>query len=224
MGIRMIIEEVESIGDGVWSASLAPSEVGMFVGGKEIGIGEVSVLGVLSPQFDAKSKTLSIDGRRVYVFNVGRSDRALIIDLEVSTLKSSQQASENINYTTKDNLPAGHGDGMFIAACRRHLEPHLVQLAERLLLKLRSRYPGDLHEGKARKWVNHPENFVAITIQNRDQSFAIYVKGQPQQFSAPSLEIKPDRPGYSRFKLNDESQLQDALSLIFESAKKVYGY
>ncbi len=113
---------------------------------------------------------------------------------------------------------------MFIASCRHHLGPDLVSMAERLLAEIRSRYPGELHEGLARKWVNHPENFVALTIQNRDQSFAIHVKGEPDELTAPTLEIKPDRGSYSRFKLKDESQLHDAISVILASAKATYGF
>jgi hypothetical protein len=99
-----------------------------------------------------------------------------------------------------------------------------VGIAERLLAEVRGRYPGNLNEGLARKWVNHPGNFLAITIQNRDQSFAVHVKGAPEQFNAPSFEIKPDRPSYSRFKLKYQRQFDDALRVILRSAQMSEGY
>lgn len=113
---------------------------------------------------------------------------------------------------------------MFLASCRHHLGTNLVAMAERLLAEIRNSYPGELHEGLARKWVNHPENFVALTIQNRDQSFAIHVKGEPHEFSAPTLDIKADRGSYSRFKLKDEDQLPDAIAVILASARATHGY
>jgi hypothetical protein len=104
--------------------------------------------------------------------------------------------------------------------CRRYFGKELVALAEGLLATVRSDYPGELREGLARKWVNHPDNFVALTIQNRDHSFVVHVKGEPKDFVAPSLEIKPDRGTYSRFKLLNESQMTDAIRVILQSAHR----
>ena len=224
MAIRMFVEQVTPLSGGVWSAPLTPSEVQMFARAKSAGMGQVSVLGVLEPEFDDVAGTLSIDSRQTYVLNVGKSDRTLIVDLGATPTTSAKESTIGMMSQPGDNSPDGRGDNMFIASCRHHLEPHLVSMAERLLSEIRSQYPGELHEGKARKWVNHPENFLAITIQNRDQSFAIYVKGKPDTFSAPTLDIKPDRPGYSRFKLKEERQLDDAVSAILASARATCGY
>jgi hypothetical protein len=71
---------------------------------------------------------------------------------------------------------------------------------------------------------NHPGNLVALTIQNRDQSFAVHVKGEPKDFSAPSLDIKPDRGSYSRFKLKHESQSEDTIRVVLASAHRSESY
>lgn len=224
MAIRMLMEQVTRLGGGVWSAPLSPSEVQMLARGKTSSMGQVSVLGVIEPRFDQDAKTLSIDSRQAYVLNVGQSDRTVILDLDRSTSATAREQAAPPRRLPSESLPDGRGDSMFIASCRHHLRPSLVSMAEQLLSRIRSRYPGELHEGKARKWVNHPQNFVALTIQNRDQSFAIHVKGEPKDFSAPSLEIKPDRGSYSRFKLKDEEQLNDAISVILASAKSTCGF
>jgi hypothetical protein len=65
-----------------------------------------------------------------------------------------------------------------------------------------------------------PANFVAITIQNRDQSFAIHVKGSSNNFAAPTLDIRADRGSYCRFKLEHKRQLQDAINVILTSASR----
>jgi hypothetical protein len=93
-------------------------------------------------------------------------------------------------------------------------------MAKRIMAAVRKQYSGKLREGKARKWVNYPDNFLAMTIQTRDGSFAIHVKGRPEDFDAPTLELKPDRPGYSRFKLQRPDQLEDTIKVILESARR----
>ncbi len=223
MAIRMSVDHVTLLSEGVWSAPLSPSEVQLFARTKGAGMGEVSVLGVVEPEFDEAAGMLSIDNRQAHVLNIGKSDRTLIVDIGASpSPMQGLPATPPAPGPTKGE-PEGRGDNMFIASCQHYLGSDLVAMAERLLSEVRSRYPGELHEGLARKWVNQPENFVALTIQNRDQSFVIHVKGEPHEFSAPTLEIKRDRGSYLRFKLTDEDQLPDAISVILASGRATYG-
>jgi hypothetical protein len=103
------------------------------------------------------------------------------------------------------------------------MPPDLAQAAEQLLSAVRQEFPGELCEGLARKWVNHPNNFFAVTIQPRDGSFAIHIKGHPNQFTASSLDIKVDRSSYSRFKLSNASQLSDAIRVVMISGRRDRG-
>ena len=123
-----------------------------------------------------------------------------------------------------NSLSLKKGDNAFLDACTLHLDVKLVELITRILSEIRARYPGYLREGLARKWVNHPGNYMAITIQNRDRSFAIHVKGSPKQFNARSIDIKADRGSYCRFKLRHDSQFDDALKVILASARSTEGY
>lgn len=224
MVLRVSIDEATQLDEGVWSATLSPADMQVFTRAKSARIGEVSVLGVVDPEFDEAAGILSIDSRKAHSLNAGTSDRALIIDLG-ETAAQSQTAQGLASAQMSTNAGArGRGDGMFLEECRRHLGQELVSMAERLLADVRDRYPGELHEGRARKWVNHPDNFMALTIQNRDQSFAIHVKGEAHSFSAPSLEVKSDRGSYSRFKLKDDAQLQDAINAVLASARATLGY
>jgi hypothetical protein len=161
------------------------------------------------------------------VLNIGASDDVLFLDLGGSnsadtTTNGSGEAQNNRQTPIVGAL--GKGDGAFLASCDLHLDRRLVDFAKGLLSEIRVRYPGELREGLARKWVNHPGNFFALTIQNRDQSFAVHVKGEPKKFSAPALDIKPDRGSYSRFKLKHQSQFADALRVILYSAQSSEGY
>jgi hypothetical protein len=162
-----------------------------------------------------------IEPMQTTVFNVGDTDELFVVDLGESKDQASL-GSPTINSPVISHL--SNGDALFLAACRRERLPeHLIDAAGRILSTIRSRYQGQMNEGLARKWVNYPDNFLALVIQPRDESFAVHVWGRPSRFHATTLEIKPDRSRYSRFKLANSGQLDDALRVIMESARLATG-
>ena len=108
-------------------------------------------------------------------------------------------------------------DAGFLDACRALVGEDFRDLGHRLLEGFRPIHPGRLLEGKSRKWTNQPSNFVAITIQNRDRSFAVSIRDVPEARNS-SLAPRPDRPGYLRFKVSDISEVPEAVRLILASA------
>lgn len=67
------------------------------------------------------------------------------------------------------------------------------------------------------KWVAYPNNFVAIKVQDaRAKNLAITVRGNLSKFDDfhNELDIKPDRPGHSRFWVDREDQLAVAIRAI----------
>lgn len=73
---------------------------------------------------------------------------------------------------------------------------------------------------KSGKWVATPDNFVAVKVQDkRSKNIAIIVYGNPDEFRkiTHNLNIKPDRPGYSRFNIDNENQIQSAIEVIKEA-------
>ena len=67
------------------------------------------------------------------------------------------------------------------------------------------------------KWVAYPDNFVTIRTQEaRKKDIAITMYGKPLDFEGlqSSLQIKGDRPSYSRFNISSLDQIPEALSLI----------
>ena len=225
MTLKLAVGNVKANGRGIWSAELTPAEMRRFGDGRS-SFGAMSVLGVTKSDYDQETRTLFLDPDAASVLNIGTSNEALIIDLGIREPNQTHHAKrlkiggEN----AVKSEPTGRGDDAFLAECQRHLNDSLVGMAQKMLLVVRERYPGNLREGLARKWVNHPGNFFAFTIQNRDQSFAVHVKGTPENFSAPFLEIKRDRGSYSRFKLKHENQLDDTIRVILASAQRTEGY
>ena len=75
--------------------------------------------------------------------------------------------------------------------------------------------------GKNKRWVANP-NVVTITVQDaRAHNLRVTVYGRPCEFEEmkPSLDIKDDMAGYSRFIINSEGQLSSATKVIQHSYK-----
>jgi hypothetical protein len=217
MSLALAIQSAEKVSEGVWKARLLPSEV-QKLGDAHSTIGKRSVVGVIAPSYEAPSRRLLIEPAKTTVFNIGNSDDTILMDLGLVEAQKNEPRAQL-------ERPWNNGDMQFLATCRREkLSEHLVNAAKKILTRLREKYDGQMKEGKARKWVNYPDNFLALVIQPRDNSFAIHVWGRPNKFSASSLEIKPDRSRYSRFKLAKPSQIDDALRVILESARLATGH
>jgi hypothetical protein len=224
MSLRHTIENVTVCGPQVWTASLTAAEVRR-LGEPKSRTGQRSVVAIRDAHFDAEAHLLSFSPEKATALNIGSTDETLIIDignvlpasLEDVPVERHAERSHNV----EPPEPLGSGDAAFLAECRRHFRKEsLVRMGTELLAEIRKHYPGKLIEGQARKWVNYPGNFVALTIQNRDQSFAIHVKGRPEDFKAPTLDIRPDRGTYCRFKLETERQYQDAAQVVLQSASR----
>jgi hypothetical protein len=209
MSIMLVIGDVHEVDRGIWTAQLAPSEVLRLNDAKPMRTLRRSIVAVSGVEFDGSSNRLFVDPSKASVLNVGTTDQAVIIDVGPEDHSGTVRLSE-------PNL----GDEEFLRSCQRLLGEELCGMAKQLLAELRQKHQGHLHEGQARKWVNGPRNFVAITIQPRDRSLAVHVKGNPDEFVAPSLDIRPDRPSYSRFKLERHDQLSDAIQVVLSAGMR----
>ncbi len=193
------------VGSDIWVAEISPEDLKR-LGRPLASVGERSVIGVTTPRFIDGS--IFFTPSDVSVLNSGSSKNAIIV-----RLGASERAPTIAN--VKEGV---NDDAAFVSACKKHLLPEVAKLAQELIAEIRRDHPGRMHEGKARKWVNQPSNFLAITIQNRDQSLAIHVKGRPDKHPNTALELRGDRPGYSRFKISKSSELAPALQIIRRSA------
>jgi hypothetical protein len=217
MTYTVTFEGVEAAGTGVWRAQLAPGAVRRLSDAKS-GVGACSVVGVFAPRFDATARTLSVQADKVTVLNVGQTEQSVFVDLGNAVMPRSSEAASTVQMSRPPSSMQ-QGDVSFLRSCREHrLHQPLVDMADRLLAEVRRLFPGEMTEGLNRKWVNHPDNFMALTIQHQDQSFAVHVKGRPEDFPAPSLDLKPDRGSYLRFKLKSPGQFDDALRVVLQSA------
>lgn len=219
MPLIIAVGGVSQVGDGLWTTTLTPAEVRRL--GTASSLGARSVIGLFGPDFDAASAQLVLDPSSIVVLAVGDSEETLLIDLKKSVAGNPGLGDQT--HTAAADVPkgGGKGDEAFLRASLALLSNDLVSSIQCLLEQVRQRHPGELREGQARKWVNSPDNFLAITIQPRDRSFAIHARGEPGDYGAlSSIDVKRDRPGYVRFKLQKASQLEDALNVVLRSARR----
>jgi len=221
MSLRLTIENVEAFGPNVWGAQLTGAEVRRLGEPKARG-GQRSIISVTDALFVQEARLLSFSPDHAAVLNIGSSDNALIFD--IGNDAPAEIESVHIKNNNPTSEPLRSGDAAFLAECDHFLNPSLVKMGTEILQQVRKNYSGKMVEGQARKWVNHPANFFALTIQNRDQSFAVHVKGKPNDFGATALDIRPDRGSYCRFKLKHERQLPDSIKVILASATHSEGY
>ena len=57
-------------------------------------------------------------------------------------------------------------------------------------------------------------------VQPQVQALSITVRGPPDRFADARLELKVDRPGYTRFKLQRSEDMPEALKIIGQSKRK----
>lgn len=205
-----LIENAVTLKPGVWSAKL-PSQ---YLDQLEKQSPTVTPFSIVAAPITVHGNELIFRPDSAHVLGRGTTDEALFIDIsklpECSELASSLSPERPWR---RDN------DEGFYEACEKLVSPEFAALGRELVEGIRKLHPGRLIEGKSRKWLNQPVNFVALTIQNRDRSFAISIKNVSEAATSP-LHPKPDRPGYLRFKVSDRADVPEALRLILASAAR----
>lgn len=211
MALMVQIHEARQLDEGVWKARLSPSEI-RFLDPKAENSGPFSILLLTeSPTFDRENRSLSFNPSGVKLLNAGTSDTAILIGAEVT-------ASRAAIASKAPQASGGSGDQKFLQS----LPAHLKGFGTELLREVRAHFPGDLaFYPSSGKYVQAPDNFWTIRPQPRDGSFRITVRGKPEAFTATrTLELKPDMTGYSSFKVERPSQIEDLIRILRQVRRK----
>lgn len=210
MGLRVGIEATALNEPGIWAAKIEPSELRHF--GRPLATqGHKTVIGIIAPEY--RDGSLLFSPSDAMLLNAGSSVEALLISLE----------SEGSELSDGQSVIRIDGDNGFRASANALLNPDMCGSAHALLDALRDEFTGELVVGQGRKWVNSPANFVAFTIQNRDQSLAVTVRGEPDRHPNTPLALRRDRPGYSRFKVASSRDIGPAMAHIRRAANLYNG-
>lgn len=218
MAMRMLIDEAHELSDGVWLVNLPPHEAQLLGPPKSVH-GAVSVFIVDEPKFDRAERTIQLDAGRVGVLNLGTGATAVLIDA-AGRAKPAHDNNEDQAPESTEGFSYGRGDREFLGLVERSLYGNAKLAAIEILESVRSRWPGDLQRGKRSNFKNTPDNFWYVIVQPRVQALSITVRGHVARFEANKLELKEDRPGYTRFSLRHPSEVPEAIKIIEQSKRK----
>ncbi len=216
MGLLVTLTGARSMGEGIWEAALQPHQVRMF-GEVRHSRGDRSILLVDAPTFDSAGRSLSFDADEASAVNLGTRPIVLVIDASAPP----SAAPANSKSTQDDDVKSyGPGDRDFLRLVERLPEVPRAA-AQRLLAEVRSRWPGELKRGIKTNYSNTPDNFWYVVVQPRAGELSITVRGEPSRFGGMTkLQLKDDRPGYTRFKLARMEDVPDALEIIGASKRR----
>ncbi len=235
MGLKVTIESVRHIGDGVWKAVLDPEETDAF-GDCNSKIGPFSILLLESDiYFDEKASRITFDPKTTRLINIGSTNQVFLlsdspseqkklaasvpkpekIPVKVKQISEKKPPVKDTGYQPPQAVPPG--DKLFLI----ELPPAIRSFGEELLSTVRRHFKGELHyEPRTGKFDETPDIFWTVKIQPHSRSLKITVRGTPDIFKIPSaINLLRDKFGYSAFEISKKEQIADAVSLIKQAAK-----
>ena len=215
MAVRITATGVSEIHPGMWSFDMPPHQVRHF-GQTNHALGTSSVLVLMDCEYDAERQQLHFAIEDATPINVGTTSR--VIGIAAGVVGNGTPEAAPLSSPEPDHL--GPGDREFLRLAKAELSEGMARTAESLLLAVRQRSAGNLKRGQARNFSETPDNFWYVIIQNRIDELSITVRGPVGHFAdVSSLEVKDDR-GNTRFKVRTESDVSEALKLIFHAHRK----
>lgn len=211
MTLKLVLDGASHLGAGVWSASLQPSDLARFATSSTPHAGAASVVllpSLASPEPD--TEPLSFEPGQARVLNLGASTRTIIVFGD----EPPAEEDEDQILQHKYGPAVQHDDAVYLHDLAT-LPPELAVLGRTLLETMRTEFGGYFQRTRTGRFVNRPNNFWTVKIQPRDRSLRVTVRGAPHRFRQPSrLAVRPDRNGYSTFKLASPHELEDALAVL----------
>ena len=168
-------------------------------------------------RFDGPQGAVSFSPDAAIVLNVGTTSRTVI----VAAGSPNSATSECRGLTSLADAPGtlGSGDQQFLRALDE-LPDEVKEAGEAILTQVRQHFPGDLRAVSTRRFQETPDNFWFITIQPRDRSLSITVRGLLERFSTARLKVVADRRPYSRFKVTSMADVPEAVDVISKAVRK----
>lgn len=246
MGLKVTIESVRRIDNGVWKVILDPEETTAF-GDCKSKIGPFSIVLLGSDiHFDEKATRITFDPKSARLINIGSTNQVFLLSdgppdqktflarapkPEKKPVKPRQIPEKNPvkpRQTSEKKPPVkdtGYkpsqvvppGDKLFLI----ELPPDIRSFGEILLSTVRHHFKGELHyEPRTGKFDETPDLFWTVKIQPRSRSLKITIRGTPDRFKIPTaVNLLRDKFGYSGFEVSKKEQIAGAVSLIKQASR-----
>ena len=206
MALKFCMDDVQEVGANIWRAEAPPPEL-MRLGAPLTKKGPRSVI-LVDDAWEAAGDILIFETRLATLLNLGTSSEVLIIGCDAAAT------------AFEPTHAAGSGDREFLSLVERQLTGEAKDAAQKVLAEVRKKHPGDLKRGQRNNFSETPDNFWYVIVQPRNQTLSITIRGLPDRFRSSALELKQDRPGYTRFTVRDLADAAEAVKLIEESVRK----
>jgi hypothetical protein len=205
--VKVVLEAVRAVDPNVWLTVVPPNEVAK-LGSPKSRKGPSSIL-LAEGVREGAENTLLVDTEHTTLLNLGNTSKLVIVGCD-------RLADD------PGTLPAvgGSGDRQFLRIVELELDGDAKKAAEQVLSQVRSRHAGDLKRGQRNNFSETPDNFWYVIVQPRIQALSITVRGLPERFAPSTLDLKLDRPGYTRFAIRKPSEVAEAVRIIEASRRK----
>lgn len=215
MALSVSINGVTKISTGVFKSDISPSDINS-LGNPLMKKPGKNILLIDNFDYQSSDSTISFEPKKLSILSLGTSNETIIINNFVDI----KEDRPRIEVSSGSNTINSSGDNKLLMEIRHKL-PRMAEIGEKLIKELRRHYSGHFERSDSGTFIHRIDNFIAIKIQPTDKSLRIFIRGNPEIFEElSSLEIKPDRNSYSRFKIEDSSQLEDAIKAIHLAKKK----
>ncbi|WP_281858371.1 hypothetical protein [Litoreibacter halocynthiae] len=203
-------EETIELAKGVWLSKTNTSDLQILRSNGSRRAAK-SVVVLENPEYSASKKRISANLESAYLINEGNDEHVILLE--------SRAALGTFSLKT---TAADKRDVPFIDSCKNlGLRSETIELITQFLNRLRAEGVEDeLEEGKARKWIMRPNNFVTITPQTRNMCFRISVRETEVCHNTSKIDWKTGLPTYREFAFSELGQLEDAVAVALGSAKK----
>jgi hypothetical protein len=224
MGIRISVDGVQQLGTGVWRANIGPAEVRL-LGSPATTLGGVTVILIDVATHSEQAGRLEFDAIAARPLNMGTTLDTIII------CGAYDEEERRLEPRTPDNQPSlPHGDQKRTdllwtgdEKLLAHLPESLKSLGNNRLSAIRKEFPGQLryYPPPTERFVESNGNWWAVKIQPRSGDLAVIFRGALDEIYVPSsIELKPDRHGYLRFKIAREEQIPEALTVLKQARRR----
>ena len=218
MGLQLSLSDAKELGENVWRTEIAPQQV-RSLDSTAKDVGEVSVLAVLEPVRRLGADAIQFDPTAVRVLAVGSTPSTLILQSCADVANNPDKGSEQD--VVKSPPTAAHiGDEEFMRELRNQPED-VRELGRAFIIEVRQHFPGRLKPSDSGRFIETPDNFWTVKLQPRDRSLSITVRGRLDQLPSPEgIDMKRDRPAYSRFKIERKDQIPGAIDILRRAPRR----
>jgi hypothetical protein len=209
--MKIVLDSPEALGRDIWEVQLRPVDAQRLTG-NPLRLSGRTIVTADALHFDGDKRSLEARVEDLRVLAIGDLDKAIVV-LDRSESKTKETGEKDLE------ARMSQGDREFLSeiSC---LPEEAGAAARELLSLVRQREPGWMKRGDRRNFSNQPDNFWYAVVQPRRGNVSITVRGRPADFGVSKLELKDDRPGYSRFYLSQPSDVQEAFRIVSRSRRR----